>query len=125
MKLTDAKLRTLKTPRKHFDGGGLYPELTIAGGRYWRLKHRHEGKEKRLAIGVYPGVSLKDARERREHTRKLIEQGHDPGAAKKAAKERAAIDARNSFEAVARAWLAHQAASWDAGHAERVLRRCV
>jgi integrase len=67
-------------------------------------------------------VSLKDARERREHARKLIELGHDPGAAKKAGKERAAINARNSFEAVARAWLAHQAASWDPGHAERVQR---
>ena len=65
MKLTDAKLRNLATPGKHFDGGGLYLEITPAGGRYWRLKYRHGGKEKRLAFGVYPEVSLKAARERR------------------------------------------------------------
>ena len=49
MKLTDAKLRSLTQPGKYFDGGGLYLELTKAGGRYWRLKYRHGGKEKRLA----------------------------------------------------------------------------
>jgi NADH dehydrogenase/NADH:ubiquinone oxidoreductase subunit G len=120
MKLTDAKLRTLKTQGKHFDGGGLYLELTATGGRYWRLKYRHGGKEKRLAFGVYPAVSLKEARERREQARKLIERGEDPGAVKKAAKVQAATEARNTFEAVAREWLGHQSASWDRGHAERV-----
>ncbi|MGH8829805.1 MAG: Arm DNA-binding domain-containing protein, partial [Polaromonas sp.] len=64
MKLTDAKLRNLTERGKHFDGGGLYLEVTKAGGRYWRLKYRHGGKEKRLAFGVYPAVSLKDARDR-------------------------------------------------------------
>ena len=58
MKLTDATLRNLTEPGKHFDGGGLYLELTPAGGRYWRMKYRHGGKEKRLAFGVYPAVSL-------------------------------------------------------------------
>ena len=62
--LSDVQLRTLKTPGKHFDGGGLYLEVTPAGGRYWRLKYRHCGKERRLAFGVYPEVSLKAARER-------------------------------------------------------------
>lgn len=120
MKLTDAKLRTLKVQGKHFDGGGLYLELTATGGRYWRLKYRHGGKEKRLAFGVYPAVSLKEARERREQARKLIERGEDPGAVKKAAKVQAATEARSTFEAVAREWLGHQSASWDRGHAERV-----
>lgn len=58
MPLTDAKLRTLTTPGKHFDGGGLYLELTKAGGRYWRLKYRHGGKENRLALGVYPDRAI-------------------------------------------------------------------
>ena len=62
MKLTDAKARTLSKPGKHFDGAGLYLELTPAGGKYWRMKYRHGGKEKRLALGVYPCVGLKNAR---------------------------------------------------------------
>ena len=50
MKLSDAKLRSLSQPGKHFDGAGLYLELTAAGGRYWRLKYRYAGKENRLAL---------------------------------------------------------------------------
>jgi Arm DNA-binding domain len=64
MKLTDTKVRSLKTLGKHFDGHGLYLEITAAGGRYWRMKYRHGGKEKRLAFGVYPEVTLKDARDK-------------------------------------------------------------
>jgi len=62
MKLTDAKLRTLSAAARHFDGAGLYLELTPAGGKCWRMKYRHGGKEKRLAFGVYPAVTLKAAR---------------------------------------------------------------
>lgn len=112
MKLNDAKLRNLATPGKHFDGGGLYLEVTPAGGRYWRMKYRHGGKEKRLAFGVYPEVTLKDARERREHARKVIERGEDPGELRKAAKLKAEHDTRNTFEAVARDWLKHRASAW-------------
>ena len=112
MKLNDAKLRNLVAPGKHFDGGGLYLEVTPAGGRYWRLKYRHGGKEKRLAFGVYPAVSLKDARDRREQARKVIERGDDPGELRKTLKAQAETDARNTFEAVARDWLAHQAGIW-------------
>ena len=84
MKLTDAKLRTLNTPGKHFDGLGLYLELTPAGGRYWRLKYRHGGKEKRLALGVYPEVSLREARDRADTARKNLQAGDDPAELKKA-----------------------------------------
>lgn len=87
MKLTDAKLRTLLTPGKHSDGQGMYLEVTPAaatqpggGGRYWRLKYRIEGREKRAALGVYPEVSLKLARERREAARALLKRGRDPVA---------------------------------------------
>jgi hypothetical protein len=73
MKLTDANLRNLTEPGKHFDGGGLYLELTPAGGKYWRLKYRHGGKEKRLAFGVYPAVSLKAARDRAAEARKVLD----------------------------------------------------
>ncbi|MFO1220317.1 MAG: tyrosine-type recombinase/integrase [Burkholderiaceae bacterium] len=120
MKLTDAKLRGLKAPGKHFDGGGLYLEVTPAGGRYWRQKYRFGGKEKRLAFGVYPEVSLKEARERRDEARKIIERGDDPSELKKAARAKADHEARNTFEAVARDWLTHQAGAWTPAHAGRV-----
>lgn len=114
MKLSDAKLRTLKTPGKHFDGGGLYLEVTAAGGRYWRLKYRHGGKEKRLAFGVYPDVSLKEARDRREQARAVIERGDDPMIVKREADALAAVEARATFKAVAAEWLTHQAGKWSA-----------
>jgi integrase len=114
MNLNDAKLRNLTTPGKHFDGGGLYLEVTPAGGRYWRLKYRHGGKEKRLAFGVYPEVSLKAARERRAEARALIEAGADPMAVKRAAAAQADKEQATTFEAVAREWLGHQSDKWAA-----------
>ena len=114
MKLTDAKLRNLTEPGKYFDGGGLYLELTKAGGRYWRLKYRHGGKEKRLAFGVYPGVSLKDARDCAADARKVMQGGGDPGELRKNDKAKAAHEAVNTLEAAACGWLAHQSARWAA-----------
>ena len=121
MKLTDAKLRTLIKPGKHADGLGLYLELTAAGGRYWRMKYRYGGKEKRLALGVYPTTGLKDARNQADAARKLLHAGTDPGALRKANKVQSAHDAVNTFEAVARAWHKHQAARWDATTGARVM----
>ena len=72
MAMTDAQLRNLSEPGKHFDGGGLYLDLTKAGGRYWRLKYRFGGSEKLLAFGVYPAVSLKTARDKADEARKTI-----------------------------------------------------
>lgn len=114
MKLTDAKLRNLTDPGKHFDGAGLYLELTPAGGRYWRMKYRHGGKEKRLAFGVYPAVSLKDARDRAASARKVLQAGDDPGELRKAEKAKAVHESVNTLEAVARDWMKHQAARWEA-----------
>lgn len=115
MKLSDARLRNLKTPGKHFDGGGLYLEVTPTGGRYWRLKYRHGGKEKRLAFGVYPEVSLKAARERRDEARQLLAKGLDPMAVRREAEAQATREAEVTFEGVAREWLAHQSGKWAAG----------
>ncbi len=112
MKLTDAKLRNLNQPGKYFDGGGLYLELTKAGGRYWRLKYRHGGKEKRLAFGVYPGITLKDARDCAADARKVMQGGGDPGELRKNDKAKAAHEAVNTLEAAARGWLVHQSARW-------------
>lgn len=114
MKLTDAKLRTLNQAGKHADGGGLFLNITAAGGRYWRMKYRFAGKEKLLAFGVYPEVSLKEARERRDAARRRIDQDEDPGALRKVAKARAVHEAVNTFEAVTRDWLAHQKGRWEA-----------
>jgi integrase len=122
MPLTDAKLRTLTTPGKHFDGGGLYLELTKAGGRYWRMKYRHGGKENRLALGVYPAVTLKAARDAAELARATLKAGANPGEAKKAERAKQAHEAANTFEAVAMAWLKHQAARWTDDTRGRILQ---
>jgi integrase len=118
--LSDAKLRSLTTPGRHFDGGGLYLEVTPAGGRYWRLKYRFGGKEKRLAFGVYPEVSLKTARERRDEARRTLDKGEDPGQLRKDAKVQARHEAATTFEAVAEEWLKHQASGWASVTLDRI-----
>ena len=120
MALTDAQLRNLTEPGKYFDGGGLYLELTKTGGRYWRLKYRHGGKEKRLAFGVYPGVSLKAARDLATEARKVLKEGGDPGELRKAEKAKAVHESVNTLEAVALDWMKHQAARWDVETAARI-----
>lgn len=112
MPLTDAQLRNLTEPGKHFDGGGLYFDLTNSGGRYWRLKYRAGGKEKLLALGVYPAVSLKAARTKAEEARKTIKAGGDPAELRKAQKTKIVHETINTLEAVSRDWLTHQAARW-------------
>jgi integrase len=119
--LTDTKLRALKDPGKHFDGGGLYLEVTPAGGRYWRLKYRFAGKEKRLAFGVYPAVTLKDARNRRDEARKILDSGNDPGAMKQAQKAQGKEDAANTFERVALEWITQARGKWSEAHEARTL----
>lgn len=113
MKLTDAKLRTLSEPGKYFDGAGLFLDLTAAGGRYWRLKYRIAGKEKLLALGVYPAVSLKDARDQASQARQTIQAGEDPIEQRKAAKAQTAHEAVHTFRAVALEWVEHQSARWE------------
>jgi len=112
MALTDAQIRNLTKPGKHADGAGLYLELTPAGGRYWRMKYRHSGKEKRLAFGVYPGVSLKAARDLTAQARKALQDGNDPGELRKAEKAKTVHELNNTLEIVARDWIAHQAKRW-------------
>lgn len=120
MKLTDAKLRTLSEPGKYFDGGGLFLDLTAAGGRYWRLKYRVLGKEKLLALGVYPAVSLKEVRELANQARQTIQSGDDPAEQRKAAKSKAVHESVNTFRAVALEWIEHQSARWEPLTRERI-----
>lgn len=110
-------------PYKLSDEKGMYLEVTPAGGRYWRLKYRMHGKEKRLALGVYPDVSLADARKARDKARELIAKGFDPGTAKQEEKVAKALAAASSFEAVAREWHQNCAASWVPLTGVRILRR--
>lgn len=108
MPLTDTAIRKIKPAAKTqrlFDGGGLYLEVSPNGGKWWRQKYRFLGKEKRLAHGTYPEVSLAEAREKRDAARKLLATGIDPGEHKKAIKAATSERAANSFEVVAREWL--------------------
>ncbi|RQS69841.1 DUF4102 domain-containing protein [Burkholderia sp. Bp8963] len=126
MPLTDTTIRNTKPaekPVKLFDGGGLFLLITPAGQRYWRLKYRAAGKEKLLALGVYPDVTLAAARRKRDEAREKLAAGVDPGEAKKAEKRTARLSAENSFEAVAREWHAKYAPTWSDGHGARILRR--
>lgn len=99
-------------PRKALRRRGALPGAHPGGGRYWRLKYRHGGKEKRLALGVYPDVGLKEAREKAEAARKLMQAGADPGEAKRVERARQVHEAANTFKAVAQDWLTHQAGRW-------------
>ncbi|HEY5850420.1 MAG TPA: Arm DNA-binding domain-containing protein [Lysobacter sp.] len=95
-------------PGKLFDGGGLFLDVRENGSRYWRLKYRFAGKERLLAFGVYPEVSLSEARSRRDAARAALRDGRDPGAIKRAHKVASKVAAANSFEAVGLEWLAKQ-----------------
>lgn len=126
MPLTDGAIRNAKPkdkPIRLFDGGGIYLEIAPSGGRWWRLKYRRGGKEKRLSLGVYLDVALTDARARRDAARKLLADGIDPSAKRQADKREADGRAANNFEAVAREWYGKQAHRWVETHASDVLRR--
>lgn len=102
--LTDAAIRKAKPgdkPRKLSDGGGLYLELPPNGGKWWRLKYRIGGKEKRIGLGTYPEVPLADARKRRDEARAMVAAGTDPSEARKAGK--AEQERRHEAEALAAA----------------------
>lgn len=126
MPLTDSEIKNAKPLKaksyKLADGGGLFALVNPNGAKYWRLKYRVAGREKLLALGVYPAVSLKAARERRDDARASIREGKDPSAERKAGKRAERIAAANSFEAVAREYVAKQSPIWTAGHVKDILR---
>lgn len=122
MALTDTQIRRAKPREKAhrlYDGRGLYLEVSPSGGRLWRLKYRIGGKEKRLSLGAYPDVTLKDARDRCDAARKEISAGIDPSAARKARNSAEA----DTFEAVAREWLSNHTPNWAETHGEKIRRR--
>jgi integrase len=126
MALTDASIRNLKPPgkpTKSYDEKGLFLLVTPAGGKWWRLKYRFDGREKLLSLGVYPDVPLKAARERRDDARRLLADGVDPAQHRKLSKASRLDRAANSFEVVAREWLAKMASAWVESHSVRIIKR--
>jgi integrase len=125
-KLTDTAVRKVKgteKPQKRSDGGGLFLLVEPNGGKYWRLAYRFAGKQKTLALGVYPDVSLADARSRREDARKLLANDTDPGAVKQAHKAAKGEQATNSFEAIAREWFVRHSPNWKENHSSKIIAR--
>ncbi len=126
MPLTDTAIRAAKSaakPVKLSDEKGLYLEVAPTGGKWWRLKYRFGGKEKRISLGVYPDVGLKLARERRDEARRLLADGIDPGEHRKAHKSARADASANSFEAVAREWFTKMLPTWSPDHADKIIKR--
>ncbi len=107
-------------PYKLAAGGGLYLEVMPTGAKYWRWKYRHGGKEKRLALGVFPEVTLAEARDKRDEQRALRRDGVDPAAQRRTRKLVAHAASSNSLEAVAREWLATKEGEWVAIHVDKV-----
>lgn len=126
MRLTDLAVRKATpqaTPFKLFDGGGLFLLVTPSGGKYWRLKYRVLGKEKLLALGIYPEVSLSTAREKGRSARQLLGSSIDPARKKKDDRRQAEYMASNTFRAVAEEWHRKNLGKWTPAHASTILRR--
>jgi integrase len=128
MALTDIECKRAVCPlgkaqHRVADEKGMYLEVLPSGGKYWRLKYRILGKEKRLALGVYPDVSLAQARKARDDARTLIQAGEDPGQLKKDAKQARSVSLGNTFEAVAKGWFDNWRETKTERHADQVWRR--
>ena len=124
MALTNIAINKAKPTDKAYrlaDSGGLYLQVTPAGAKCWRMKYRFLGKEKVLAIGQYPHVSLLDAREARDKAKKLLANGQDPGLVKQTNKQSAKLEAANTFELIAREWHEKHKVKWVAKNAARNL----
>lgn len=123
--LSDTAVRNAKPgskPHKLTDGDGLYL-LVKDTGKYWRFNYRFAGKQKTLALGVYPDVTLKTAREKLLEARRLLANDIDPSMAKRLQKTARREAAANSFEAVAREWFAKYSPNWAKGHADKIIAR--
>ncbi|REF28708.1 integrase [Xenorhabdus cabanillasii] len=119
MKLTARQVETVKPQEKDFklsDGGGLYLLVKENGSKYWRLKYRIAGKEKLLAIGTFPLVTLAEARKKRDGAKKLIAEGIDPNQDKKQKKLAAQGEINNTFESIAREWYEQRKDRWSVGY---------
>lgn len=126
MPLSDAKVRNAKAkakPYKISDGEGMFLLVHPTGSKYWRLKYHFGGKEKLLALGVYPEVGLAEARERRAQARKALASDQDPAEVKRETKRLVATRAANSFEVIAWEWYEHRRNAWSENTAKLVKDR--
>jgi integrase len=126
MPLTDTAIRVVKPAAKPFklaDERSLYLLITPAGGKLWRMDYRFEDKRKTLALGSYPEVNLKQARDRRDEARRQLADGIDPMSKRQEAKATRRAESINNFEAVAREWYKKQSNRWSKSHSTDVLRR--
>ena len=125
--LTEMQVRKAKPHEKAyrlFDGGGLYLEVTPKGSRIWRMKFRQaNGSENVLTFGPYPEITLQNAREKRLEARRLILQGVDPAKLRDATKRRAAEEAANTFEKIAREWYANKVPTWSERTSKNMIQR--
>ena len=126
--LTEAECKSAICPpdkkqARFADSGGMYLQVSPAGSKRWFLKYRAGGKEKQLALGSYPSVSLKSARLARDAAKAQKAEGTDPVQARKVEKLKTARPGGDTFQAVALEWYAKQAPQWSASHAERSLRQ--
>lgn len=117
--LAISKAKPADKPRRLFDGNGLYLEVTPTGSRYWRLKYRIAGKEKRLALGVYPAVTLREARDKAQDARRTLQEGLDPSLKRRQAKAEQRLAAATTFGAVSRAWFEE----WKVGRAAKSVEK--
>lgn len=126
MSLTDAYIRNLKCPhkaKKHFDGGGLFLFHSPSGKKLWRMAYRFGEKPKTLSFGEYPVLSLKDARDRREETKKMLANGIDPGEKKKAVKAEQLSEIHDTFRNVALEWYETRTTDFTEKHRGTVMYR--
>ncbi|EKK3999105.1 tyrosine-type recombinase/integrase [Cronobacter sakazakii] len=124
MKLNARQVDAAKPREKAYklaDGAGLYLEVVPSGSRYWRMKYRFNGKEKRMAFGVYPTVSLAQARALRDEAKKKLAEGIDPSFAKKEEKLVRDVQLNNTFQAVALEWHGTKVSRWSEGYASDIL----
>jgi integrase len=125
-KLSELSIKKAKPeakPYKMSDGAGLYLQVEPKGSKYWRMAYRYCGKQKTLALGVYPNIGLADARARRDAARKLLANGVDPSMAKQAQKAALIVQSENNFEAIAREWFARYSPNWKENHSSKIISR--
>jgi len=123
--LTRIKIESVKPSSKRqriFDGRGLYLEIAPSGGRWWRFKYRFAGKEKRISLGVYPEIGIKEARERRDDARKKLAANIDPGAQRKAEAIALVENKENTFKAIAEEWIRLNANKWSTANTYKITR---
>lgn len=126
MPLTAIQCSNAKPKEKPYrlaDSGGMYMEVMPNGSKYWRLKYRLLGKEKRLALGVYPAVSLAEAREGRDIAKKMIKAGEDPCFVKKEGRRQKVLNAEHTFKAVASEWHKAYLVRWSENYGKEIIHR--